>query len=117
MIFNLVSVAHAAVIRKELWEPVGCAKNGVVTIKGLECLLVNILSPLPGMIALVAVGMIIFAGIRIINAGSDTKAYAAGWSTFTYALVGLILLSAVWLALVIVGKYTGTEVTNFGIPQ
>lgn len=117
MIFNLVSVANAATLKKELWEPAGCANDGVVTIKGIECLLVNILSPLPGIIALVAVGMIIFAGIKIINAGADSKAYAAGWSTFTYALVGLILLSVVWLVLVIVGKYTGTEVTNFGIPQ
>lgn len=97
------------------WESAECAVNGVATIKGLECLIGNILAPLPGIIALVAVAMIIMAGFKIINAGADTKAYAAGWATFSYAIVGLILLSVVWLALVIVENYTGTTVTQFGI--
>lgn len=115
MFINFISVVNAAAIDSSSWEGVGCASDGVVTIKGLECLIANILAPLPGIIALVAVGMIIMAGFKIINAGSDTKAYATGWATFSYALVGLILLSVVWLVLVIIKNYTGTDVTQFGI--
>ncbi len=115
MFYSLIPTVHAAAVESSQWDGRGCASDGVVTIKGLECLLENILSPLPGIIALVAVGMIIMAGFKIINAGSDTKAYAAGWSTFSYAIVGLILLSVVWLALVIIKNYTGTDVTQFGI--
>lgn len=115
MLPTLVSTAHAAYINSGQWEGEGCASNGVATIKGLECLLQNIISPVPSLIALIAVAMIIMAGFRIINAGPDTKAYASGWATFSYAVVGLILLSVVWLILVIVSKYTGTDVTNFGI--
>ncbi len=91
-----------------------CVNNDVATITGIQCVIANILSPLPSIIALVAVGMIIFAGIRIINAGSDTKAYGAGWSTFTYASIGLVLLSVVWLIIVMIEKYTGATITNFG---
>lgn len=115
MSMNFISIAHAAAIDKAGWESAGCSIDGVATIKGLECLIANILSPLPGLIGLVAVGMIIFAGYKIIGAGADTKAYAAGWQTFTYAIIGLILLSVVWLALVIIENYTGAPVTNFGI--
>lgn len=116
MLFSLISTAHAATYQgNSAWEGAKCAKNGVVTISGISCLVENILSPLPTIIALVAVGMIIFAGIKIINAGSDPKAYAAGWSTFSYAAIGLVLLSVVWLAIVLIQKYTGANITDFGI--
>lgn len=115
MLFNLISTVYAADKGTAAWEGKGCASDGVATIKGLECLIGNILEPLPGIIALVAVGMIIMAGFKIINAGAEAKAYAAGWATFSYALVGLILLSVVWLVLVIIKNYTGTDVTQFGI--
>lgn len=115
MFYSLIPAVHAAAVDSSQWDGRGCASDGVVTIKGLECLIENILSPLPGIIALVAVGMIIMAGFKIVNAGSDTKAYAAGWATFSFAVVGLILLSVVWLALVIIENYTGTPVTQFGI--
>lgn len=92
-----------------------CVQDGVATITGIECLIRNILTPLPGLIALCAVAMIIWAGIRLMNAGADQKAYSAAWSTFTYAIVGLILLSVVWFALVLIKAFTGANVTDFGI--
>lgn len=117
MLYSLISPVYAVgQYGTADWEAAECASQGVATIKGIECLIGNILLPLPGIIALAAVAMIILAGIKIINAGSsDSKALAAGWATFTYAIVGLILLSVVWLALVIIENYTGTTVTQFGI--
>ncbi|OGD83756.1 hypothetical protein A2572_00870 [Candidatus Collierbacteria bacterium RIFOXYD1_FULL_40_9] len=115
MFYSLIPTVNAAAVDSTQWDGRGCSSDGVVTIKGLECLIENILTPLPGIIALVAVGMIIFAGIKILNAGADTKAYAAGWSTFSFAVVGLILLSVVWLVLVIIKNYTGADILNFGI--
>lgn len=111
MSFNLVPVAYAAANE---WSD-KCQQDGVATIAGIECLIENILTPLPGLIALAAVFMIIWAGIRLMNAGSDQKAYASAWSTFTYAVVGLILLSVVWFALILIGKFTGADVTNLNI--
>jgi hypothetical protein len=90
--------------------------SGVATISDLPCLIERIISPLPGLIALAAVGMIIFAGIRIITAGSDPKAYASAISTFQWAIIGLILLLVAWLILVMIKNFTGADVTNFGLP-
>ena len=59
--------------------------------------------------------MIIFAGFRIVTAGSDAKALASAWSTFSYAVIGLILLSAIWLLLVLIEKFTGVPVTQFSV--
>jgi len=89
--------------------------EGVATITGIQCIIQNILSPLPGLIALAAVFMIVFSGARIITAGSDAKALASAWSTFSFAVIGLILLSVVWLILVLIEKFTGAPVTQFGV--
>ncbi|HCQ31687.1 TPA: hypothetical protein DIU27_04895 [Candidatus Collierbacteria bacterium] len=87
----------------------------VATIQGITCLLKNVLQPLPALLALVAVGIIIMAGIRLTTAGSDPKAVASAWSMFTWAVIGLILLAVVWLALVLIENFTGAKVTQFGI--
>jgi hypothetical protein len=88
----------------------------IATIKGLECLFARLITPIPALIALIAIGMIIMAGIRLLMAGGDPKAVASAWSTFTWALIGLILLSGAWLIIVLIGKFTGAPVTTFTIP-
>jgi hypothetical protein len=114
MIFTLVSPVYAATTEaQKCWEGAEMASDGVATIQGITCVLQNLLSPIPALIALVAIGMIIMAGIRIINAGSDPKALASAWATFTYALIGLILLAVVWLVLILIKNFTGADVTNF----
>jgi len=93
-----------------------CAQQGVATLIGITCVIRNLLSPLPGIIALAALGMIIWAGIRIINSGADPKAYASAMATMQYAIIGIILLSGAWLILVLIERFTGAPVTQFGIP-
>ena len=96
-----------------IWTP-DCVTNEVATIKGIGCVIENLLAPLPSLIALAALVMLIISGIRIMLAGSDPKAYAAAWKTFTWAIVGIILLAGDWLILVAIEKFTGAPVTNFG---
>ena len=114
MIFQLVPQAYAAEWLPECTYTVP-DEGKVATIKGIECLFKNLISPVPALLALVAVGMIIFAGIRLLTAGADTKAVAAAWSTFTWAVIGLILLSVAWLILILIKNFTGADVTTFKI--
>jgi hypothetical protein len=115
MMFHLIPQAYAAVIPAADWAKNGCTDQGVATIKGIECIFQNVISPIPALLALVAVSMIIFAGIRLLMAGADPKAYAAAWSTFTWAVIGLILLSAAWLIIVLIGKFTGADLSTFTV--
>lgn len=118
MIFQLIPQAYAAIIPATQWEGKGCTQDGVPTIKGIECIFQNIIGPVPSLLALVAVGMIVLAGARLLMAGSDPKAYAAAWSTFTWAVIGLILLAVAWLIIILIQRFTGTTgITNFGIPS
>jgi len=113
MSFQLISPAYAAVVSD--WEAAGCATEGVATFKGLECLFKNIVNPIPGIIALIAVAMIIMAGIKLTTAGADAKAVESAWKTITFAVVGLVLLAGVWIALILIERFTGAPVTKFGV--
>ncbi|MBU1070985.1 pilin [Patescibacteria group bacterium] len=86
----------------------------IATIRGLECVVKNLLNPLPSLIALAALIMLIISGIRLTLAGSDPKATAAAWQTFTWAIVGIVLLAVAWLILVAIENFTGAQVTEFG---
>jgi hypothetical protein len=109
MNFQLIPQAYAAD-----WTG-DCVSEGVATIKGIECIFERLISPVPALLALVAVGMIVFAGVRLLTAGSDPKAVKAAWNTFTWAVIGLILLSVAWLIFVLIQKFTGADVTTFTI--
>ncbi len=93
-----------------------CIQDEVATLKGITCLIGNLLRPLPAIIALAALAMVIMAGIRLVSAGADPKAYASAWQTFQWAIIGLILLSGAWLILILIERLTGAPVTQFGLP-
>lgn len=114
MSFQLIPQAHAAT-----WGGDCVSTEGVATIKGIECLFENLISPIPALLALVAVFMIIFAGVRLLFAGADPKAQKAAWDTFTWAVIGLILLAGAWLIIVLIGKFTGADISTFtvGVPS
>lgn len=118
MMFQLISQVYAApsAAQTTFTNNPECVSDGVVTIKGIECIFQNLIGPVPALLALVAVIMIIFAGVRLILAGADPKAYEAAWKTFTWAVIGLILLSVAWLIIVLISKFTGAPITTFGFP-
>ena len=96
------------------WTGDCVAEGDVATIRGLECIVPNLLEPLPYIIGLVAFLMVIFAGARIISAGADSKALDAAWSQFRWALIGIVLLAVAWLILLTIEQFTGAKVTSFG---
>ena len=91
-----------------------CQTDGVITITGFICLINEILVQIPKVVAFAAVCMIIYSGIRLINAGSNPKEYSAAWATLSYAVIGLIMLAVVWIILVFIEQFTGAPVTKFG---
>lgn len=93
-----------------------CVVNGdVATIRGVQCLVSNFLEPVPALIIVAALFMVIYSGAKLIQGANDPKAIATAWSTFTYALIGIVLLGVVWLILIIIEQFTGAKVTEFGI--
>ena len=97
-----------------IWTSECVTTEGVATIQGIGCVIENLLNPIPALVALAALIMLIISGIRLMFAGSDPKAFAAAWKTFTWAIVGIILLAGAWLIIVAIEKFTGAKVTELG---
>lgn len=106
---NLIPTAHAATWTSEC---IGGPNNDVATLQGIFCVLRNIFQPIPALIVLTALFMIIIAGIRIMTAGNDPKALASAWQTFTWAIIGIILLAGAWFIIIAIQKFTGANVTE-----
>jgi len=120
---NLSTVRAASLAQQDFFndpECTGVDKNNnkidVITIRGITCVIKNVIKPLPAIIALAAFGMLLIGGVKIMTAGGDPKIYASGMQTIIWAMIGVILLSVVWLILVTIEKFTGATVTRFGIP-
>ena len=91
-----------------------CVIDGVVTIRGLECVVENILT-----IAVSAIGfggfvMLIIGSFQFLLSGSDTKGVEGGKSTMSYAIIGIILAMTSWMILNFIATFTGVQtITRF----
>lgn len=71
---------------------------------------ISLLAPLAG-IAFFA--MLIYGGFQLMMAGGDPKAAAGAKNTFTFAVLGIILVVVVWLLLLLVEQVTGIQDLTF----
>lgn len=94
-----------------------CVDGDVATIKGFECLFVNLLSIITTVAGLAFFIMLIVGGFKMIFSGGDPKTIASARSTITSALIGLIVSIAAWLILRFIEAFTGVPVTQFTIPS
>lgn len=64
----------------------------------------------------VALFLMIFAGIRYINSGGDPKAADTARKTFTYAILGLLVILLSFFILNLIAKITGVNsITDFNL--
>jgi len=85
----------------------------VATLKGIECLFQNILSLSLQALGIVMFVMLLVGGIRYLTAGEDPKAVEAAKGTITSGLIGLVMAILAWFVLLLIGQFTGLDLTNF----
>ncbi len=90
----------------------------VATLGGIKCVIANLLGIITPVIIIAAIGMIIFAGAKIVMGADNPKEYQAGMQTLLFAIVGVIGLGLAWLILLLIQTFTGAPVTElqFQIP-
>ncbi len=115
--FKLIKPAFAQTSDWSLIDPTCIADGDVATIKGFECLFVNLLSILSTLAGLAFFVMFVVGGFKMIFSGSDPKTAASARSTMTSAAIGLIVSIAAWLILKFIETFTGAPVTQFQIPS
>lgn len=94
----------------------GCVVNGVATLTCLPTLYQNVIQGVLGLVGTLAVILIIFAGIRFITAGGDSKKVEEARKAITYVIIGLLIIFFSFLIVNLIANLTGiTCLTNFGI--
>lgn len=79
----------------------------------LECIfpliqvIINWLLTFAGVVAVI---LIIISGIRLITSGGDPKRVEAGKKTFTYAIIGLLIILFSFLIINIIADATGARI-------
>lgn len=97
-----------------MWD--SCLVKGVATLRCLPILFVNILQALFLFSGTVTALFIIISGIRFILAGGDAKQLDNARKTFTFAIIGLLVILFSYLILTIITTVTGTSCLVFFSP-
>jgi len=92
------------------------AINDPAQISDVVDILARIISLLAPGAAIAVFIMILVAGFQFLTSGGDPKGVAAARTTFTYAIIGAILVVVVWLVLTLIEAVTGVPVTVVTLP-
>lgn len=97
---------------------VGGTQSDVATLKGLECLAINILNVATSAIGLVAFGMLIYGSMMYLFSGGSPQATDGAKKAITYAIVGIVVAVSSFAILNFFAKVTQrSNLLEFSIPE
>lgn len=90
----------------------------VATIRGLECLIANILMIAVTIIGIAGFIMLIYGSFRYLLSGGNSKGTEAARNTMTFAIVGLVVALSAFFIINIISQFTGVSILQtFNIPE
>jgi len=101
---------------QEIKDPVTGQITEVPTIKCFEAIFSQILTIAVSLAALALFVMLVVGGFRYLTSAGDQKAAGQARATFTYALVGILLLAIAFIVFILIREFTGVDVLKFEIP-
>lgn len=98
----------------QLWVGTSCTVGDVATIRGVICVLINLVYTIPPLIVLASLVMIISGAAELMGAANEPKKISSAWSRITFGIIGVILIPLAWLVLIVLGVFLGRDLMNFG---
>lgn len=86
-----------------------CVVNGVASLQCIPYLFANVVNFLLMAAGTVCFLLLLYAGIRYILAGGDSKQLDTARKTITYAVIGLIIILCSYILLNILATITGVN--------
>lgn len=86
---------------------------GPAGVNDLQNLFARILNISVGFAFIALLVVLLFAGIKFLTSGGDTKAIQGASQTVTWGLLGMLFLVVAWLVLQLIHAFTGIDVTKF----
>ena len=99
-------------------ECVGGAGQDVATIKGIECLIANILTVAISLIGMVSFLMFIIGSVMWLVSGGSPEGTKKARDTLLYAVIGIAIALSAFIALNLIAGFTGVDtIKEFIIPS
>ena len=86
--------------------------KGVATLDCLPVVFQNVINAALTFAGIVAVFMIVYAGIRYITSRGDPKAVEGARNTLTWAIIGLVVVLVSFTIINLIGAFTGAKCIN-----
>lgn len=105
------------------WDSACFAKDvpnaeGVATLQCLVPLFENIVKAVVAFGGIALLLMLLVGGFNFLFSAGDPKKLEQARGTISQAVVGLLIMSAAYLIINLIGKFTGVEsITTFSIPE
>lgn len=81
----------------------------------IEAVFSNVISAFVGLGFIACLVMLISAGFKYLTSGGEPKAISAAHQTFTWALLGIVVMAVAWVILLLIKAFTGIDVTTFNL--
>jgi len=92
--------------------------ENVPTIRCLEPLFANIVNAVTAFGGIALFLMLLVGGFNFLFSAGDPKKLEQARGTISQAIVGLLIMSAAYLIINLIGKFTGVEsITTFTVPE
>ena len=89
----------------------------IPTIQGFECVVYNISTVIVPFAGLAVFFILIAGAFKLMTSGGEPKQIQAAWKTITFAVVGIVIVLAIWFIIRLVVDVTGVEVRTFEVPM
>lgn len=92
-----------------------CVVDGIPSLKCIPIIFNNLLTFAISGSAVVAVFFITLSGIKFLTSGGDPIKVSEAKKTFSYALIGLVVIILSFALIKVIGVVTGTDCRILGI--
>jgi type III secretory pathway component EscT len=82
----------------------------------LEIIFTNILNLIIPIVGIAVFIMLLVGGFGFLTSGASPEKSAKAKQTITWAVIGLIVILAIWFVLRLIEEFTGVTISNFEIP-
>ncbi len=106
-------LALSTVYAAEQWKNLGGPDQDVATIGSLGSLFKYAVNGITAFSGVVLFIVLVLAGFTYLFSGGDAKQLEKAKNSFTYALIGLIVIVCAFLIIQMIGLFTGAPVTEF----
>jgi len=111
-----MNLFHSTVQAVDKWNNLGGPDNDVATIGSIGSLFEKFVSGITAFAGVVLFIVLVMAGFTFLFSGGDQKQLEKAKNSFTYALIGIVVIASAFLIIQLISNFVGADnLTKFQI--